>query len=94
MCVMLLTIPFVVGPLLHILLRGAPDTCPVGLSNGNPVLSPSQVLALTFFFSLLHKRELWKDKGQEQQLWWALGLVTGNSSSPNPPPRASICSAR
>ncbi|XP_053257890.1 LOW QUALITY PROTEIN: polycystic kidney disease protein 1-like 3 [Podarcis raffonei] len=40
------------------------------------VMQPLKVLALTFFFSLLHKRELWKDKGQEQQLWWALGLVT------------------
>ncbi|XP_077787790.1 polycystin-1-like protein 3 isoform X2 [Podarcis muralis] len=40
------------------------------------VMQPLKVLALTFLFSLLHKRELWKDKGQEQQLWWALGLVT------------------
>uniref|UniRef100_A0A670ILC9 Polycystin 1 like 3, transient receptor potential channel interacting n=1 Tax=Podarcis muralis TaxID=64176 RepID=A0A670ILC9_PODMU len=56
------------------------------------VMQPLKVLALTFLFSLLHKRELWKEKGQEQQLWWALGLVTGNSSSPNPPPCASICS--
>ncbi|CAI5782253.1 kidney disease 1-like 3 [Podarcis lilfordi] len=40
------------------------------------VMQPLKVLALTFLFSLLHKRELWKDKGQEQQFWWALGLVT------------------
>ncbi|XP_060132445.1 polycystin-1-like protein 3 [Zootoca vivipara] len=43
------------------------------------VVQPLKVLALTFLFSLLHKRELWKDKGQEQQLWWALGLITARS---------------
>ncbi|XP_077166491.1 polycystin-1-like protein 3 isoform X9 [Paroedura picta] len=42
------------------------------------LMQPLKVLALTLVFSLMRKRELWQDKGQEQELQRALALAEGH----------------
>ncbi|XP_054856260.1 polycystic kidney disease protein 1-like 3 [Eublepharis macularius] len=48
-----------------------------------PLLSP-QVVALTLIFSLMRRRELWQDRGQERELQRALALVEGHLHSAPP----------
>ncbi|XP_048371286.1 polycystic kidney disease protein 1-like 3 [Sphaerodactylus townsendi] len=54
------------------------------------LMQPLKVLAMTGIFSLMQRRELWQDKGQEQMLQWALGLTGGPLPPASPGSRDRI----